>query len=205
MAHQNKKSMEMKTGKSKKPDVRFLYDMKEVIYDKEWLKTARNFPLYYMYRGVKRMNGLRYDVTRIPARMLGREFTKTKGHEHLNRYGEIYRVLKGRAIYLIQKRKGNEIKDVFAVKAKAKEFVIVPPLYGHITINPGPRELKEANWVDEKCKNVYNSFEKKHGACYYFTKEGWIKNKNYKKVPRLRFKKPLKKMPENLDFLRGQM
>jgi glucose-6-phosphate isomerase len=180
----------------KKPDVRFLYQLKSVLYDRQWLKSARNFPVYYMYRGVKSRNGLRYDITRIPAKMLGREFVKTKGHEHSNRYGEIYQVLKGRAIYLLQKRKGNKIKDVYAVKAKAKEFVVIPPLYGHVTINPGPRELKEGNWVDKRCKNIYNFFEKKQGACYYFTKTGWIKNGKYERAPRLKFKKPLKKCPK---------
>ena len=33
-----------------KPDVRYLEDMKDVVYDKEWLKTAPNLELYYMYR-----------------------------------------------------------------------------------------------------------------------------------------------------------
>ena len=37
-------------GKRVKPDIRKLDDMKEVIYDKKWLKTARNNDLYYMYR-----------------------------------------------------------------------------------------------------------------------------------------------------------
>jgi len=39
------------------------------------------------------------------------------------------------------------------------------------------------------------------GACYFYTKSGWIKNKNYKFVPKIRFEKPLKEKPKNLDFL----
>jgi len=50
------------------PDVRKLSDMKNVIYDKKWLKTADNVELYYMYRGLEEMDGLRYDVTLIPAK-----------------------------------------------------------------------------------------------------------------------------------------
>ncbi len=188
---------------SKKPDIRFLYDMKKVIYDRKWLKTVKNFPLYYMYRGVKKKGDLRYDIAVIPSLMLGNEFTKTKGHEHSNKYGEVYQVLKGKAIYLIQKWKRNKIEDVFAIKAEKNDFVVIPPYCGHITINPINQELREANWISKKCKNNYHLFEKKQGACYYYTKSGWIKNKNYKKVLKLRFKKPLKKMPKNLDFLEG--
>jgi len=44
--------------KKRKPDVRFLYDMKEVLYDRKWAKKASNLELYYMYRGIKKKNGL---------------------------------------------------------------------------------------------------------------------------------------------------
>lgn len=199
--------MEVKTENRKqkienrKPDIRFLYDMKEVVCDKKWLKTAPNFELYYMYRGVKTKGKLRYDITVIPPKMLGKEFVKTKGHEHSGNFSELYIVLEGKAIYLIQKFQKNKIEDVYAVKAKKGESVIIPPGYGHITINSGRKELKEANWLDKKCQNIYELFIKKQGGCYYYTKSGWIKNKNYKNMSKLRFEKPLKKTPKNLDFL----
>ena len=184
-----------------KVDIRRLADMREVIYDKEWLKTAPNLELYYMYRGVKEKEGLRYDITIIPAKILGKEFVKTKGHEHKNKYGEIYIVLEGQAIFLIQKRKENEIEDIYAVKAKKGEAAIIPPFYGHITINPGKKDLKMANWISKNCRSDYEIFEKMQGAGYYYTTQGWIKNKNYKKVPELRFEKSLRSIPKNLDFL----
>jgi len=187
--------------KSKKSEIRFLYDLKEVLFDQKWLKKAADFPVYYMYRSVKKKNDLRYDITVIPSKMLGKEFVKTKGHKHSNNYGELYIVLKGKALYLIQKYKNRQIKDVYIVKAKKGSAVIVPPGYGHITINPSKKELIEANWIDEKCKNIYDLFIKKQGACYYYTKSGWVKNKNYEKIPKLRIEKPLKKPPKNLNFL----
>ncbi|MBA3043669.1 glucose-6-phosphate isomerase, partial [archaeon] len=73
-------------GKRIRPDIRRLYDMKEVIYDKEFLENAENIELYYMYRGVfldetdkKTMeeNNLRYDITIIPPMKIGKEFVKT--------------------------------------------------------------------------------------------------------------------------------
>jgi len=207
--------------KNRKPDIRHLYDMKEVIYDKEWLKTASNTELYYMYRSVKKKNGLVYDITVIPPRMLGQEFIKTKGHEHYQgTFQELYIVLKGQAIFLAQKQKrgkveedksssppfadAREIEDVFAVQAKKGEVVIIPEHYGHVTINPSQEILEMANWVDEKCKGVYDLFEKMQGACYYYTQSGWLKNKNYKQVPELRFEKPLKSIPSNLNFLKHE-
>ncbi len=191
----------MEVIKNIKPNVRRLNDMKEVLCDKRWAKTAPNLELYYMYRGVKNKSDLRYDITVIPAQMLGKEFVKTKGHDHANNYGEIYIVLKGEALYLMQKYDNGVLKDAYAVRAKKGQVVIIPPHYGHITINPLKKTLKEANWVSVKCKNTYDLFVEKQGACYYFTKAGWLKNKNYKKIPKLRFEKPLNKIPQKLDFL----
>ena len=189
---------------NKKPDIRCLNDMREVIYDREWLKTAPNLELYYMYRGIKKRDGLRYDITVIPARMLGQEFIKTKGHRHSNEYPELYIVLKGRAIFLMQKSKNGQIKDVYAVKAKNGDVVVIPPNYEHLTINPARGELKMGNWITKKCKNIYRKIQKKHGTCYFYTKSGWIKNKNYTKVTKIRFEKPLKSMPKNLNFLKDR-
>lgn len=198
-----KRGRKKKKIKDVKPDVRRLYDMKKVIYDKEWLKTALNFNLYYMYRGVKEKDGLKYNITIIPPRMLGKEFVKTKGHYHIGKYGELYIVLKGKAIYLLQKEKNGKIEDVYYVRAKKGDYIIVPPDYGHITINPSLEELKMADWSSKKCKSDYKPIERKKGGCYYYTKSGWVKNKNYKKVPKLHYKRPIKTFPKNLSFLCG--
>ncbi len=191
--------------KSQKPDIRFLNDMKNVLYDKNWAKNAANLELYYMRRGVKGKDNLRYDITVIPPQALGKEFVKTKGHRHQN-HKELYTVLGGEAIFLLQKTKNDKIEDVYKVKTKKGESVIIPPLYDHITINPSKKKLKLGNWISEGCKSDYKFIEKKQGACYFAvaqkSKIKWVKNKNYKIVPKLRFEKPLKTMPKNLDFLR---
>lgn len=187
--------------KNTKPDIRYLKQMDMTVYDKTWLKTAAlDLELYYMHRGLEHKNGLRYDITVIPARMLGQEFVKTKGH--INGCQELYIVLDGKAIFLLQKSDKKSIEDVYAVKAKKGDAVVVPLGFGHITINPYKQELKVANWMLENCQNVYDLFEKMNGACYFYTKSGWIKNKQYSKIPKLRFEEPLKSVPKNLDFLR---
>lgn len=172
-----------------KPDIRHLKDMEEVIYDKDWLKKAdSNLELYYMYRGIEAKDNIRYDITIIPPKMLGKEFVKTKGHKHLPR--EVYVVLDGEAIFLAQKTKNKTVENVFATEAKKDDVVIIPSNYSHVTINPSNEELKLGNYIEKDCQNNYAVIKKMKGACYFYTKSGWIKNKNYKKVPELKFKKP---------------
>jgi len=177
--------------------------MKEVLYDKEWFKKTKNFPVYFVWRGVKWKQDLRYDITVIPPRMLGTEFPKTKGHKHLNNFQELITVLKGEAFYISQWGKENKINKIEVIKAKKGDWVIMRPNCEHLTINPTKKTLVMANWLSKKCKSNYSLFEKYHGAGYYYTKLGWIKNKNYAKIPKPRFKKPLKKKPKTLNFLKG--
>jgi glucose-6-phosphate isomerase len=136
--------------------------------------------------------------------MLGSEFVKTKGHYHIGAYQEVYIVLEGQAVYLMQKPKNeNEIEDVYVIKAGKGDVIIIPSYYGHVTINSSEtEELKMANWVSNECKSDYEPFVKNKGACYYYLKKGWVKNENYKSVPELRFEEPLNTMSNNLDFLK---
>lgn len=169
-------------GKRIRPDIRRLYDMKEVIYDKEFLENAENIELYYMYRGVfldetdkKTMeeNNLRYDITIIPPMKIGKEFVKTAGHYHpfipgTNvTYPEVYEVLEGEAHYLLQKKENDKITDVVLVSAGKNEKVIIPPGYGHVTINPSKNVLKMANWVASGFLSRYEHI-KKNAGCWIF-------------------------------------
>ena len=185
------------------PDVRHLNDMREVVFDKEWAKNSPDMDLYYMYRKVKQENELNHNITVTPAKMLGKEFTKTKGHIHIGAYQELCTVLEGEIIFLMQKTNGPAVEDVFAVRAKKGEYIILLSNYGHVAINPSKTDtLKTYDWSSENCKSDYSLFEKLQGACYYYTINGWIKNDHYKNIPELRFEKPSKSVPENLDFLK---
>lgn len=181
------------------PDIRKLDNMRDVLADRLWAKEAKDQDLYYMYRGVKEDGELRYDITVIPPLMLGEEFIKTKGHFHISGHSELYTVLDGEAIYLMQKK---DTKDVYYVKAAAGESVIIPGEYGHVTINTTDKTLKMANWISKKCISEYDNIAAMHGACWFYTINGWIKNKNYEQVPELRQEESLKEIPDNLDFLK---
>ncbi len=183
-------------------EIRYLDDMKMVLYDKAWTRTAPNFEVYYMQRGIEEKNDLRYDITIIPPKMLGQEFAKTKGHYHIGECQELYIVLEGEGIFLMQKKGEGKIQDVYYVKAKKGDCVLVPPFYGHVTINPGSKTLKMGNWISKEYMADYESIETKGGLSYYYTQAGWVQNKNYEEVLKLHSEMPLKSMPRNLDFLK---
>ena len=186
-------------------DIRMLHDMDEVIYDKTWLGNADNFELYYMYRdmyktkaesNIIKKHNLRYDITVIPPGMLGREYMKTAGHYHPKvpgtdiSYTEVYQVLEGEATYLLQKTDGGKVTDVVVIKAQAGDNVIIPPDYGHITINASDKALKMANWVCGDFASVYEPIKELAGGAYYLLDTGFIQNPKYDDVPPIRYLEP---------------
>ncbi len=199
-------------GRKVKADVRMLYDMKEVVYDREWLKDTENMPLYYMYRDLYKENdrkrivekGLRYDITVIPPKMLGREYVKTKGHFHPMAkdmtYPEIYGVLEGRAHYLLQKGRGGDVERTALVKAEKGDKVIIPPGYGHVTINPTQEKLKMANWVSRDFESIYDPIVENRGAAWFELESDFIRNSNYKRVPELEVFEASKNDPYEEDI-----
>ncbi len=185
-------------GKRRKPDIRYLFDMKDVIFDRNWLLATENIELYFMFRDLslcrsdeKRLieQGLRYDITIIPPRMLGREYIKTAGHYHPFvpggnvTYPELYEVLEGEALYLMQKQ---DLSDIVVVYASAGDKVLVPPNYGHITINRSSKTLKMANFVARNFSSLYDPIKERAGGAYFFTKDGWIKNERCPEAAELR-------------------
>lgn len=188
-----------------KPGVRRLFDMKDVIYDRKWLSNAENSELYYMYRELSlskkdaaamKEHGLRYDITVIPPQMLGNEFVKTAGHYHplvpgtQITYPEIYEVLGGEATYILQKPDNEGINDVILVKADAGDKVIIPPGYGHLTINTSNKVLKMANWVARDFESIYQPIKEKGGGAYFILDKGMVKNPRYEHVPEIKPGKP---------------
>nr|BAL52997.1 glucose-6-phosphate isomerase, archaeal [uncultured Acetothermia bacterium]BAL60169.1 glucose-6-phosphate isomerase, archaeal [Candidatus Acetothermum autotrophicum] len=197
------------------PQVRTLREMQSVVFDRDWLRTADlDQPLYLMYRNcvlpedkqIAHELHVRYDITVLLPVMLGCEYNKTKGHYHSEYkpglcYPELYQVLEGQAHVLLQKRSGDTVSDVVLVVAHEGEIVLVPPNYGHITINPTEKTLRMANWVSTKVQSFYEPFEQKGGGAYFVTsppapplkREGvgkglglFIPNPQYSALPPLR-------------------
>jgi glucose-6-phosphate isomerase len=185
-------------GKTKEPDVRMLHDMDEVLYDQEWARGAEDLELYYMYRDLflSRRDGdlfveqgIRYDITVIPPLMLGCEYVKTAGHYHpkvpgqIVTYPEVYEVLEGEATYLLQK---EDLSDVVVVRARAGDKVVVPPDYGHITINESNKRLKMANFVAREFSSIYDPIKKRGGGAYFLTEDGFVENPSCEEAAPLR-------------------
>jgi len=120
---------------------------------------------------------------------VGGEYVKTKGHYHPLSpsgidYPELYQVLAGEALYLLQR---SDLSDIVAVTAKAGEFVLIPPGYGHVTVNAGNKELAMANLVSAGFTSEYTFYEQMRGGAYYLTEDGgWVQNPRYPAIPEMR-------------------
>jgi glucose-6-phosphate isomerase len=101
----------------------------------------------------------------------------------------VYEVLEGCAHYLLQ---SQALDDVVLIDARAGDLVIIPPGYGHITINPARDEpLIMANIVSTAFESEYGDYERLHGAAYYELTTGeLVKNPHYPAVPPVRRIRP---------------
>ena len=181
-------------GPLPEPDIRIIEDMRQVLATPGCQETG---PLYFMYRGLALNDSdrqwlqgldLRYDITAIVSRDICGERAKTKGHYHPPSpsgigYPEIYEVLLGHAHYLLQER---NLSNVILVDALEKDIVIVPPGYGHVTINAGADDLIMANIVSTAFQSDYREYESRRGAAYYELIDGsFLNNPAYTSVPEL--------------------
>jgi len=162
------------------PAVRTADEMRCVLADPA---AACDGPLHFMYRDLALTpedrtwlggQGIRFDLTVIPPAVIGGEYVKTKGHYHPENpagvgYPEVYQVLAGEAHYLLQQK---DLSDVVAVTARAGEFVLIPPGYGHVTVNPGAEVLVMANLVSTRFSSEYGVYEGMRGGAYYEMGEG---------------------------------
>ena len=184
-------------GKEIPFSVRKVSEMKDVLFNKDFVNAKnKNDILYRMYRaaGVDKnatvfsAHSIRYDVTVIENYDLGGEFTKTLGHYHPFvekglAYPELYEVLSGEVVYLLQKKNDDGSFDLELVHAKAGDKVMMPPNYGHFSINVGKDLLIEANLVNSTFSSDYKSVQAMGGGALFLLKNGNIVvNKNYKET-----------------------
>jgi len=175
-----------------KPDVRHLAALEVVLAPNSLLRGPEE--VYFMYRDVGRpddksmfrQRNYRYDITTLQPGMVGRERVKTVGHYHPHipganvTYPEVYDVISGRAHYICQKVDVNKVLEFFVVEALPGQKVVIPPGYGHITINPGDEPLVMSNVTADGFKSIYKPLEELHGGAYYELEDfSWEKNENY--------------------------
>ncbi|MFA6327909.1 MAG: glucose-6-phosphate isomerase family protein [Candidatus Micrarchaeia archaeon] len=174
------------SGRKIKPSVRKLLEMTPVLATpKKDTGLEADSPTYYMYRDVAHFGKIRYDVTRILSLDLAGERNKTLGHVHPRSpkgtpWPEVYEVLSGEAHFLLQKVTQLGVQDAVLLSAKKGECLLIPPGYGHVTINAGKRELVLGNLVSSDFDADYSQFLRLRGGCYYEMSDGkLVKNRNY--------------------------
>lgn len=170
-------------GKKKDYSARMLSELKEVLMEPVPFKEDK--PIYLMYRDVYNSQDIRFDITVIASRILGKEYARTYGHHHPFAekdltYPEIYQVLFGNASFILQKESKDGSSEVIIISAAEKDILLIPPGYGHVTINPNMEEpLFLANLVSTKFQSSYEKYKENQGPAVYYTEDGLIQNTNY--------------------------
>jgi glucose-6-phosphate isomerase len=170
-------------GNQHPKSTRTLEQMKSTMMS--YREEAANLEMYYMFRNVYKAEDMRFDITIIPPIDIGGECAKTHGHYHSAgpdglAYPEIYQVLKGKAVFMLQKKNRNGSVDVIVVHADQGDTVLLPPGYGHVSINTGEEPLVLSNLVYDKFESIYDDYVESRGAAIYYLKDGeLVHNTNY--------------------------
>jgi len=153
---------------------------------------------------LKDSHDLRYDISIFRHDRFGREFMKTSGHYHPYQpdsdvaWPEVYEIIDGQALYVLQKvndiNLGPQevvVEDVIILEANPRDKAIMPPNYGHVTINTLSVPMVMSNWVSNQFSSVYGKVEESVGFAYYYLhgdgNPRWVKNPKYTKpLPPLR-------------------
>ncbi|MEA3403238.1 MAG: glucose-6-phosphate isomerase family protein [Armatimonadota bacterium] len=169
--------------------------------------------IYWMYRhcgqpadaALYEAHSLRYDISAFRAVTLGPEFMKTSGHYHPNIPGEsvafpeVYEVLHGEALYVMQtvddygaSPEEVVVEDVIMCRVEAGQKIIMPPGYGHVTVNTLDEPLLMSNWVSSRFSSFYGSVQDARGFSWYVVSDGgspsYLENKSYAQgVPAVRW------------------
>ena len=163
------------------PGQRRFSDLRAVVAVPEAVDAIADQIAYYTYRDVRladetglAANGLRYDVTvTLPGTVAG-EFIKTAGHYHALAesgvgWAEIYDVLSGEAVFVLQRTEGDPAADPkvtrgIVIVAEPGDRLVIPPGYGHVTVNVGTTPLVVADLVAIASNNHYQGYATRQGG-----------------------------------------
>jgi glucose-6-phosphate isomerase len=170
-------------GEQHPKSVRTLAQMERTFMSREPGDASQE--MYYMYRSVFRKGDVRFDITVIPALTVKGECSKTHGHYHPSseegpEYPEVYQVLRGSAVFILQKKNRNGSVDAMIVDAGEGDAVLLPPGWGHVTVNRGKGTLVLSNLVYDRFESLYEEYDENQGAAFYYLEGGQLEhNTNY--------------------------
>lgn len=99
---------------------------------------------------------LSYAITIMKPGKINGEFFMTKGHYHNIPSSEVYYLLKGKGMIIIQR--GNDFKKI---EMKRGKFYEIPEGYAHRTINTGKEALEVLNIYPSDSGHDYKTIEKR--------------------------------------------
>lgn len=175
---------------------------------------------YRVYRDLQPMAGmkdagLRYDITVISQGTYSyqdgkREFLRTAGHYHDMKpngigYPEIYEVLAGRGRWIIQKMGAarEEITEAYLIEAGPGEKILIPPGFGHVTINAESELLVLANIIAKDFAYDYDSYKALRGPGYLLLESADRTMIEIEANPRYSKLAELKKLTVRKDWFKG--
>lgn len=131
-------------------------------YDKKYVVRLKELKNIFKEKSAEDENKIVYEVFRKKLSPMGLaltvinpgtvkdEFFMTKGHIHRKKTPEMYILLEGKGILLLQKN----VPQV--INLKKGEITLVPENYAHRLVNTGDKKLKVLNIYDENSKPDYN-------------------------------------------------
>lgn len=128
-------------------------DMKNFFLEKS---AGGNPVIYKVYVKHDKKTGMNYSLTIINAGAIGKEYFMTRGHYHMPPTIELYVLLKGKVLLLMQK--GRIFKKIKMIKNKK---YLVQKGYAHRIANIGNTKAHVLAVYSPKSKNIYKDIEKR--------------------------------------------
>lgn len=158
-------------------------ELKEVLMDPKSLGVKDP---YFVIRGEDGQN-----ITVVSPGRNGNEFNKTYGHFHRYQGVEIYRVLYGQGVLIMQRDDGDgEAKEVRVIGLRGGMTVEIPAGYGHALVNVGKTYLVVLDNAPNDAKaHDFEPVRLKHGLAYYVVDKkgevGFEPNPHYRLHPQI--------------------
>jgi glucose-6-phosphate isomerase, archaeal len=205
------------SGEKRAGQLRGLLYAEEGIDETEYCYVAYRDIAFEKDRALLQEHDFRYDITVIMPGTVQGECKKTSGHYHgyieaqPYTYPEVYEVLEGKALYVMQKVKNFDkeyeepvIEDLKAVIVDAGQAVIIPPFYGHCSVNVGSGSLAFSNIAVVSCPLHYEPIQKKHGLSVYALRDkdelALIPNPHYLDIPAVNSIRPQENTALGITF-----
>lgn len=168
-------------------------EMIPVLADANLSKEPEDFdPVYWVFSDVSE----KWENTTIitPGSYNG-EFPKTFGHYHSINVTERYKLLSGKGIFMLQKRKfidddwaWDALEKIFFVELLPGDKIDITQEWGHSWSNIGPEPLITLDdWKEGHTPADYEPIEKMGGLGYFLMKKNggaeFVPNPKYKELP----------------------